>query len=255
MAVVGEEMEPELADPGLQARALMRGSGEATLATLSRPGVQGGMDGWPMPSLVLVAFDLDATPLLLISRLAEHTRNLEGDPRCGLLFDGTGGHADRLTGPRLSVQGYAERSGDTRLLERFIARHPSASAYAGFRDFALWRLDPRRGHMVAGFGRIHGLSATDLRLAPVDWTSLAGRATDIVAHMNDDHAEAIGLYATRLLDRPPGDWRMTGIDPEGCDLRCGTLTARLAFDNRVRNAEAARAELVRLAGEARGRKG
>ncbi len=251
MTAIREDQELETADLGREARALMRASGQATLATLTRPGVEGGLEGWPSPSLVLVGFDLDATPLLLISRLAEHTRNLEADPRCGLLFDGTEGHADRLTGPRLSVQGRAERAGDARLTERFIARHPSANAYAGFRDFALWRVTPLRGHLVAGFGRIHHLAADALTLPPVDWMDLSAREADIVGHMNQDHADAVALYATRLLGQPAGDWRLTGIDPEGCDLRAGQETARLPFATLVRNAKAARAELVRLVAKAR----
>lgn len=251
MAVTTEDQEMETPDPGILARTLMRASSQATLATLTRPGAEGGLDGWPSPSLVLVGFDLDATPLLLISRLAEHTRNLEADPRCGLLFDGTEGHADRLTGPRLSLQGRAERAGDARLTERFIARHPSANAYAGFRDFALWRVTPLRGHMVAGFGRIHHLGADALTLPPVDWMDLTAREADIVSHMNQDHADAVALYATRLLGRAAGDWRLTGIDPEGCDLRAGMETARLPFAGRVRDADAARAELIRLVAKAR----
>lgn len=252
---VGEDKEaldrPD--DIGFAARSLMRGATLATLATLSRPGMEGGMEGWPSPSLVLVAFDLDASPLLLISRLAEHTRNLEADARCGLLFDATAGHADRLTGPRLSVQGVAERTGDAMLLERFIARHPSSRAYAGFRDFALWRVTAKRGHMVAGFGRIHSLEPDLLHLPPADWQELAPRHDDIVAHMNQDHADALALYATRLLDQPAGDWRLTGIDPDGCDLSTGPLTARLPFATRIRDADMARAELVRLVARARNR--
>jgi putative heme iron utilization protein len=237
-------------DPGAAARGLMRGCGQATLAT-HHAGQDASLVGWPVPTLVLVGFDLDATPLLLISRLAEHTRNLEGDPRCGLLFDGTGGHADTLTGPRLSLLGRAVRDGDERRLARFIARHPSASAYAGFADFALWRVEAKRGHMVAGFGRIRAIPPEQLRLAPADWTELAEAEADIVSHMNDDHADAVQLYATTLLGQPAGDWRITGIDPEGCDLRDGTQSARLSFGRRVRDAESARGELVRLVKKAR----
>lgn len=247
MMVEGDGVEAVPPDMGSEARTLMRSCGLATLATLSRPGVEGGMEGWPSPSLVLVAFDLGASPLLLISRLAEHTRNLEADNRCGLLFDATDGHADRLTGPRLSVQGRAERTGDQDLLERFIARHPSANAYAGFRDFALWRVTALRGHMVAGFGRIHALTADDLHLPPADWQELREREADIIAHMNADHADALNHYATRTLAQPAGHWRLTGLDPDGCDLRAGARTARLAFGSRVRDAATARAELVRLA--------
>ncbi|WP_035705349.1 HugZ family protein [Niveispirillum irakense] len=245
-----EGAEPPVEDPGATARTLMRASIQATLATSQRE-TGAGIGGWPSPSLVLVGFDLDATPLLLISRLAEHTLNLEADPRCGLLFDGTAGHPDRLTGPRLSIQGRARRDDDTRRIGRFLARHPSAAAYIGFADFGLWRVDVERGHMVAGFGRIRAMGADQLHLPPADWLELAPAEEDIVAHMNADHADALALYATRLLDLPAGDWRMTGIDPDGCDLRDGPQAARLPFATKVRNADQARAELVRLVKRAR----
>lgn len=240
--------DDERAGRAAAARNLMRGCTHATLATLSRPG--GLTEGWPSPSLVSVGFALDGSPLLLISALADHTRNLLADPRCGLLFDGTVGHADRLTGPRLSVQGRAERSGDPALLCRFLARHPSAEAYAGFDDFALWRVTVTRGHLVAGFGRIHSLETDALRLPPADWQELAPRHDDIVAHMNQDHADTLALYATCLLEQPAGDWRLTGIDPDGCDLAAGPITARLPFAIRARDADMARAELIRLAARA-----
>ncbi len=228
------------------ARAVMRASAQGSLATAQRDG-----DGWPYPSLVLVALDLDATPLLLISGLADHTRNMSADPRCGLLFDGTAGLEDPLTGPRVSVLGRAERVRDERLTARFLARHPAAGMYAGFGDFGLWRLLPERAHLVAGFGRIRWFPGTDLLLPPSTCEALAAREADVVGHMNEDHADAVRLYATALLGRPEGPWVMTGIDPEGCDLRLGSATARLPFDKPVATAEEARVELVRLVKRAR----
>ncbi|ACJ00196.1 HugZ family protein [Rhodospirillum centenum] len=227
-------------------RAVMRGCGRAALATAQRD-----REGWPLPSLVLVALDLDATPLLLISGLAEHTRNLEQDPRAGLLFDGTGGLDEPLTGPRLSVLGKMERTAEPRLRDRFVARHPEAAQYAGFSDFALWRLRPERAHLVAGFGRIRWIAAADLLLPAAACAELTAREGDIIGHMNADHADAVALYATVLLGRPAGDWRLTGLDPEGCDLRAGGASARLPFGRTVTTAEEARAELVRLVRQAR----
>ena len=110
--------------------------------------------GAPYASLVLVAADLDASPLLLLSDLAQHSRNIAFDPRVSLLLDGTEGHADPLAGPRLTLLGRAEAVADPRLLARFAARHPSSALYAGFADFRLYRVAVERGHLVAGFGRI-----------------------------------------------------------------------------------------------------
>jgi hypothetical protein len=220
----------------------MRSLDRATLAT--------SQDGWPYASLVLVAVDQDASPLLLLSDLAEHSKNLKRDSRASLLFDGTAGRDDPLTGPRVTVLGETKPVSDPRLLARFTARHPSAAAYAGFGDFKLYRLEVARGHLVAGFGRIHAITAAAL-LSP-GAPALAAAETDILEHMNDDHAEAIGLYASKLAGAGNGDgWQMTGVDPEGIDLRRGGSVLRLDFPAPVGDAEGARTALVQFARQAR----
>ncbi len=99
------------------ARALMRVAETATLATAGRDPA-----GWPHASLVLVALDHDASPILLLSDLAEHSKNAAGDDRVSLLFDGTAGLAERLTGPRLGVRGGASRRPPSRASARGPAR-------------------------------------------------------------------------------------------------------------------------------------
>ena len=143
--------------PARQAMAVIRAADRASLAT--------SQDGWPFASLVLAALDADGTPLLLISDLAEHAKNIAREPRVSLLFDGTAGLADPLTGPRVTVLGEARRSDDPARLERFLTRHPSAELYAGFADFHLYRVEVARGHLVAGFGRIHWIEAQELLAA------------------------------------------------------------------------------------------
>jgi len=224
----------------------MRAHDTAALATRLPDG------DWPYASLVLVAAAPDATPLLLISTLAEHTRNIAADPRVSLLFDGTQGLDSRLTGARATVLGRAERTADAGLQARFLARHPDAAMYAGFRDFAFYRVAVERVHLVAGFGRIHWVHASEVLLAPPD-AALAQAEADIVAHMNADHADAVQLYAGVLLGLDGEGWRMTGCDAEGCDLRLEGRVARLDFDKRVADAEQARVELVRLVRRARQR--
>jgi heme iron utilization protein len=206
--------------------------------------------GAPYVSLVLVGLDLDATPLLLLSDLAQHSRNIAFDPRIALLFDGSAGLAQPLDGPRLTVLGQAITVTDRHLLARFTARHPSSARYAGFADFRLYRIAVERAHLVAGFGRIEWIDGADLRLS-ADIAALAKAEPAILSHMNADHETEIALYAQRLLGRAQTGWRMTGIDPEGVDLRCGGESARLDFAGPVVSAEEARAALVRLAEEAR----
>lgn len=136
------------------ARQLMLGQDRAALGT--------SLDGAPYVSLALVAFDLDGAPLLLLSDLAQHTQNLLADNRVSLLFDGTAGLDDPLTGPRLTVLGAAERSNDHLLLDRYVAAQPSAAMYAGFKDFNVYRVTIDRAHFVAGFGKIEWIQAQAL---------------------------------------------------------------------------------------------
>jgi len=233
--------------PGETARGLIRAADRAVLSTSL---VRDGLAGWPYGSLVLVATDHDLSPLLLISDLADHTRNIAGDPRVSLLLDGTAGAVDPLTAGRLSLLGRIARDDRPGPLVRFLARHPSAQTYAGFGDFHLYRVALSAGHLIAGFGRIHWLGAADLA-PPTVAPALEAAETDIVEHMNQDHADALDAYAQGLLGRSGTGWRMTGIDAEGCDLRRAGEVARLGFPVPVSDPEAARATLVQLVKQAR----
>ncbi|WP_448192433.1 HugZ family pyridoxamine 5'-phosphate oxidase [Azospirillum sp. sgz301742] len=232
--------------PGESARRVLRGADRAALATGQRDGA-----GWPYPSLALTALDHDGTPLLLISRLADHTQNILADSRVGLLFDGTAGLAQPLAGARVSVLGRAVPSDEPRHRDRYLARHPDAALYAGFADFALYRVEVERAHLVAGFGRIHWIGAADLLLPAVPAGLAAGEA-DLVRHMNEEESDAVQLFAGVLLGLPGDEgWTVTGIDPEGVDLRRGGAIGRLDFEHRVHDGEGAKAELIRLAVRAR----
>ncbi len=124
------------------------------------------LEGVPYVSLVLAAPDLDGSPLLLLSDLAQHSRNIAGDPRVSLLFDDTAGLDQRLIGARLTVVGEAARCDDAQALARYVGVHPSAAQYAGFGDFRLYRVQVARGHFIAGFGRIEWISAEELLATP-----------------------------------------------------------------------------------------
>ncbi len=228
-------------------RALLRGLDRAALAT-ALPALEGGA-AWPYASLVLVAVDHDLSPVLLLSDLAEHSKAIAAESRVSLLFDGTGGLDQPLSGARVTLLGRIERTIDPRLAQRFLARHPDAEMYAGFKDFHFYKVAPERAHLVAGFGKIRWLEASELM--PAKAPGLADSEADIVSHMNGDHADALQLYAEKLLGLPRGDWRMTGIDAEGIDLRRGGQVARLPFDAPLANAGEARKVLVGLVGRAR----
>jgi heme iron utilization protein len=143
--------------PVAAARSLIVRCGTGSLATL-------GADGHPFASFVTTAPGPDGAPLLLLSRLAVHTRNLERDPRASLLLvEPEAEAADPLARSRLTLSGSVARAGDQAAArEAFLARHPAAEGYAGFADFSVWRLAPIACHLVAGFGRIAGLDPAEI---------------------------------------------------------------------------------------------
>ena len=226
-------------------RTLLRGLDRASLATL----LPGEPASWPYASLVLVAVDHDLSPILLLSDMAEHTKAIKANDRVSLLFDGTGALDQPLTGPRATVLGRAERTADERLKARFLARHPDAALYAGFKDFGFYRIEVERAHLVGGFGKIRWIGAAEL--APPQAGGLAAAEAGIVEHMNADHGDAVQLYAAKLIGLAGDGWRMTGIDSEGIDLRRAGTVARLAFEVPLRAASEARKVLVALVGKAR----
>lgn len=233
-------------DPGKLAKSLLRRSRQGALATLM-PG-----SGDPYCSLVNLASHPDGSPILLISRLAVHTRNILADSRVSLMLDE---HAagDPLEGARIMLSGRAEQAEDERdlLQRRYLKAHPMAEAFVSFKDFAFFRIRPAGTHLVAGFGRIVDLKPEQFLTDLAGAEDLLAAEEGAVEHMNADHRDAMGLYATRLLGAPAGDWRCTGCDPEGIDMQDGQTALRLDFPERVADGTALRKMLVRLVGEAR----
>jgi heme oxygenase (biliverdin-IX-beta and delta-forming) len=252
ITIMSQQSQNTLPPPASTARGLIRSLDRGTLATM----LEGGKAGtWPYASLVLTACDLDASPLLLLSDLAEHTKNLARNPHASLLFDGTAGRDDPLTGARVTVIGEIAPDADSLLMERFVNRHPSAAAYAGFKDFRIYRMRIVRAHLVAGFGRIHWIETSDLLYPAAVFGWLRSAERDILQHMNEDHAVTIDLYAQHLLAVAGEGWRMTGVDPEGSDLRRLGEVARLDFPNAVADLNDVRQVFAALAQLARHQKG
>ena len=151
------------ADPFRDVRDLVRRCDRAALATACR---RDGGAAWPYVSLVLVAVDHDLSPILLLSDLAEHSKAIAADPRVSLLFDGTAGLAQPLTGPRVTVMGRAAKTDDERLKRRFLRHHPDAAMYAGFGDFHFYKVTLERTHLVGGFGKIRWIEPAELLAVP-----------------------------------------------------------------------------------------
>ena len=234
-------------DPARLARSLLRRSRQGALATLMAG------SGDPYCSLVNLASHPDASPILLISRLALHTRNILDDSRVSLMLNERA-EGDPLEGARIMLAGRAEQAGEGEaelLRRRYLSAHPSAEAFVEFKDFSFFRIRPAGAHLVAGFGRIVDLKPERFLTEIGGATALLEAEQGAVEHMNEDHREAMNLYATKLLGADSADWRCTGCDPDGMDMQADTRTLRLDFPERVTDATALRKMLVRLAGEAR----
>jgi heme iron utilization protein len=228
-------------------RSLLRRSRQGALATLMAG------SGDPYCSLVNVASHADASPILLISRLALHTKNILADSRVSLMLDERAA-GDPLEGARIMLAGRAEEStGEVAgtLRRRYLNAHPSAEAFVDFKDFSFFRIVPSAAHLVAGFGRIIDLAPAQFLTDIGDAGELLEAEQGAVEHMNEDHREAMNLYATKLLGAESADWTCTGCDPNGMDLQAGATVLRLDFPERVTSGTALRTMLVRLAGEAR----
>ena len=228
-------------------RQLLRRSRQGALATLMAG------RGDPYCSLVNVASHADASPILLISRLALHTKNILADNRVSLMLDERAA-GDPLEGARIMLAGRAEEATAEAagiLRRRYLSAHPSAEAFVDFKDFSFFRIIPSGVHLVAGFGRIVDVMPAQFLTDLGDAGELLEAEPGAVAHMNEDHREAMNLYATRLLGAESADWTCTGCDPDGMDLQAGAAVLRLDFPERVTSGAALRKMLVRLAGEAR----
>jgi putative heme iron utilization protein len=231
-------------DARLAAKKLLREGRSGALATLM-PG-----SGDPYCSLVNVATAVNGAPLLLLSTLALHTKNILADERVSLMLDERK-EGDPLEGARAMLMGTCARASEPASESRYLRRHPEAQAFASFADFAFYRMEITRVHLVAGFGRIVDLKPQDILTDVSDAQALIESEAEAIEHMNADHAGACRLFATKLLGAPDGDWRCVGIDPEGLELQWGRTALRLPFPQRVTAPGPLRAVLKQLADRAR----
>jgi putative heme iron utilization protein len=231
------------------AKALIRTARSGAIATLEPE------TGWPVATRVGVSTDFDGTPVILISRLAAHTKALLADPRCSLLI-GTPGKGDPLAHARVSLASIAreverDSAEHKRIDARYLVHQRKAELYAGLGDFRYFRLEVQSASLNAGFGRAYALAGADVLNANPANAALAAAEMDALEHMNDDHAEAVGLYAEFFAKAPAGNWRLIGIDAEGIDIVDGDDVRRVWFDTELTSPHDMHMTLVRMAGEAR----
>lgn len=223
---------------GDDARRFVRAQHSGVLSTISQR-----VAGFPFGSVAPFVTDHTGCPVILISTLAEHTRNLDADPRCSLIVQPYS--PDMQTMGRVTVIGNASRLADKDALgPRYLRFHPQAEAYFAMHDFSFYRIEPVRVRWIGGFGKIHWVDPADYLLEP---PPLAEHEAGILAHMNADHGGNLVAYCRHVHGVDAEAAEMIGIDPDGFDVRAEGLALRFEFPSRVLNAEQARSALVDLA--------
>ncbi len=187
-----------------------------------------------------MATEPDGAPILLLSKLALHTSNIEGDSRASLLIEEGSGRGDPLAGSRVTLTGRVQPASSNTARRRFLAVHPTATGYADFADFSFFLLHLEHAHFVGGFGRIVPLDRDNILIGTSAAGDLVSAEPELIANFNRDEAEPIGRLGERLSGGRSGPWRLTGIDPHGCDLAIAAVRIRLDFPEPVTTGEAAR---------------
>lgn len=229
------EPQPEPAELAGKARRITRMGLKAALAT------RDAQTGHPFISMAGAATAMDGAPVLLMSSLARHRQNLERHPHLSALFEAAEDRSNPLTGARVSLSGRIAPLEDAREQQRFLARQPKAF-YAGFSDFAFFRLELVDAHYVGGFGIAATLSRSEYLLAPAQCAALRTAEAELLEMLNESRKSSVQALATGPLGAAPGAWRMTGVDPEGCDLMWKHRVLRFEFPEPVRSPE----EVLRL---------
>ena len=224
------------------ARRFLRARYAGALATVSAR-----LAGHPFGSVVPFALDARARPMLLISALAEHTRNLAADPRASLLVHTYA--EDVQAGPRLTLVGDAAPvvTGDM-ACDRYLRRYPDASRLLALGDFSFHAIVPRELLFVQGFGRIDWIAADDFAPPP---NEVDEAEADILAHVNADHVDTLLLYCRALGGVAAETARAVGVDCDGIDVRADGRLLRFDFDAPALDAAAVRARLIGLAERSR----
>jgi heme iron utilization protein len=227
------------------ARLWLRAHRYGLLSTHSR-----AVAGYPFGSVVPYVLDHDACPVLLISRLAEHTKNLAGDARVSLLIHEPEEDAANVQAQaRVTLLGQAERIENPETIEpRYERYFPATRGYRTQLDFEFWRINPVTLRAIAGFAKVHWVSREAYAPPP---NTLADDEASILEHMNTDHAHTLRDYC-RLQNRSNvTNAEMIGIDCDGFDVNADGKSLRFHFDEPVTSATAVREALIALAQKAR----
>lgn len=204
----------------LDARRLFRAQQHATLGTIST-----ALAGYPYCSVVPYVLDHQARPIILVSRLAEHTHNIDADPRvCLFAHEGT---PDVQTGSRATLMGSARRiEGDDEGTQRYMRHFPQARMYREDLDFEFYRIEPASLRVVAGFAKVHWISREAYTPPTGDFS---GNEENALSGLNSRCAGAVRDYCVHELEIETTNGTVVGIDCDGFDIAAADRRWRVPF--------------------------
>jgi hypothetical protein len=228
-------------DRARQARELFRAERSGTLSSHSAK-----LPGYPYGSALPHVADHHGRPVVLISHLAEHTRNIEADGRVSFLVSGSG--PDLQASPRAALVGDARPlEAEPALQARYLRFFPEHAQYLEIGGFRFWTIEPVQVRLIQGFGSLHWIAGQAFRANPGEMPAIEA---SVLEHMNQDHHSALVAYCRHVHSLQPQQVEMIGIDCDGFDVRADHRVARFRFEQPVTTAAQARAALVALAREA-----
>jgi hypothetical protein len=199
------------------------------------------MPGYPFGSVTPYSADDHCRPIIYISHIAQHTKNIIADSRVSLtVVDSHASSDDVQAQGRVTCIADARPVGEdeTRIRERYFRYLPSARQYEGTHDFAFFRLDLVRVRFIGGFGQIFWVEPDEFM---IENPFSAAQESRIIEHMNKDHSDALKHYAGGAAAV------MAGIDAEGFDVLASGKKLRFEFQAPVHNMDEARQALVAMA--------
>lgn len=229
-----------------EARKFLRSTHSGLLSTISSK-----FDGYPFGSVAPFVLGHDCQPVILISSIAEHTKNIVNNPKVSLLV--FAGSEDLQANARLTLLGEAVKieKTDADLRARYLRYLPQAGSYFDMHDFAFYRINISQGRYIGGFGKMSWMASDELlNIADNTNSQLASQETAIIEHMNADHADSLIAYCRHFHQLDVSEARMLGIDSDGIDVKAisgaETKIIRFEFEQPVHDAQSARAALVQM---------
>ena len=212
----------------------------------------------------LTAFDFDVSPIVLLSDLSEHTKNIKSKKLCSLMIceeqkmykffpkfknpkSFNIDYEDPMSRPRVTLIGELSVTNKKEHKERFLSRHPASKFYSNFKDMNFYIMKIKSAHLVGGFAHVKWFQKNDIICKK--FSNFADSEQSIINHMNESHQDSVNSYVNKLIPNMSNSkkgWKITGIDPDGFDLRKKDKITRFCFEKEVNDAKKLRGTFVHL---------